>query len=156
MARSVLMQILIDCENQLGWCPKIPRGGSLPKARANQHRIMTVAMNNRKVSEEDLRLAYNYCRNRRQPIVDPLQLFGYVDKAKSHTARPPRNVGLGKSLDVQQAEALAWEAMHDDEHSTRWRGRIIRSVAAGLADTLAEWHAAGRGTYAPLSEPGAA
>lgn len=144
MARSVLMQVLIDCENQLGW---IPKGKNHQRALSNHHRVMTQVLATRRVSEEDLALAVAFCRSRRHPISDPLQLLGFVDRAKERTLIPQRR--LSKSLDERQADALAWEAACSDQDSPVWTNRLIRSVAAGLAETLTEWHQAGRG---PLQE----
>lgn len=139
MAKSILMQVLIDCENQLGW---VPKGKKLFQARAAMHSTMTHTMNNRRVSEEDLAITVAWCRARRYPINDPQELFGLVERAKERAQVKGPAAG---SLDEQRNTAAAWEFATSDEQSPYWINRITRSVADGLSETLAEWSAAGRG-----------
>jgi hypothetical protein len=138
---SRLMTILIACENQLGWVPD-RRGQSLHQARALMHHVMSAAMARQGYSEADLELAVAYCRLRREPITSPLALLGLVKEARARAGAPEARAG---SLDEQQQHALDWEAEADDGDSRYWIGRLTRSTADGLRDTLIEWADAGRG-----------
>lgn len=139
LAKSILMQVLINCENQLGW---VPKGKDLHKARAAQHHIMSKILATKRVSEEDLAIAVAWCRSRRYPISDPMQLFALVDKAKERAAEKGPRAG---SLDARRQEAVAWEFALSDPRSPHWINRLTRSVGDGLADTLTDWLNAGRG-----------
>jgi hypothetical protein len=133
-----LMQILVACEQQLGW---IPDGDDMIKARAIMHSIMTKAMKRQDISLGDLALTLAYCRLRRQPLNNPLQLLPLVKTARdaAGTLNKPR------ALDVRTQDARDWEAARDDSDTPYWMGRLVRSVGPARADTLLEWTAAGRG-----------
>lgn len=134
-----LMQILIACENTLGW---IPEGKDLYAARAKAHRLMSLAMHRRHISVEDLALALAYCQRRRQPITKPIELLDLVREARTQAGPAERRES---HLDVRQADAIAWEHQRLDDDSPYWIGRIVRSLNTGLEEVLAEWLAAGRG-----------
>jgi hypothetical protein len=133
-----LMNILVACENQLGW---IPEGADQIKAKAVMHHIMTKAMKRQGVSVEDLALTLAYCRLRRQPISSPLQLLPLVTTARSAATV----INRPRALDVRTQDARDWETTRDDADTPYWLGRLVRSVGPARADTLDEWAAAGRG-----------
>lgn len=135
-----VMDILIDCENQLGWRPA---GANIWKARAAQHRILTAAMARRGVTETDLKVAIAWCRRRRQAIRSPLNLFDYIDAAR---ARATEHVGAHVvALEARIDAAIAWEGDNSDLESRYWTTRLLRSVGPHRVAVLNEWHDAGRG-----------
>jgi hypothetical protein len=136
-----LMQILIECENKLGWIPEQARGQDIYRARAVVHRIVSLALSKRHYSVDDLALALAYCKRKRQPITHPLQLIPLIPEARALAGPQARPI----SLDIRQGEAIAWEQQRQDDDSSYWIGRIVNSLNAGLEDVLAEWTAAGRG-----------
>ncbi len=136
---SALMDIIYDCENRLGWSP--PIGAVLWKARAAEHRKLTMAMQRHGYDEKDLRLALNYCIRRKQPIASPLELVGIVATARDLAAPRERTLDLA----TEQAAAIAWEQMTSDVESAHWVSRLVRSVGPVRADVLIEWRQAGRG-----------
>lgn len=139
MPPMTLMQVLIACENQLGW---VPEGRDLFKARAIMHHIMTRSMKRQDISLEDLALTVSYCRLKRQPITSPTQLLYLVPKARAAAAVTSRP----RALDVRTQDARDWETTRDDADTPYWLGRLVRSVGPARADTLDEWAKAGRGT----------
>jgi hypothetical protein len=136
-----LMQILIECENKLGWIPDVGRGRDIHQARAITHRVVSIALSKRLYSVDDLALALAYCKRKRQPINHPLQLIPLIAEARTLAGPKARPIGL----DIRQGEAIAWEQQRQDDDSSYWIGRIVNSLNAGLEDVLAEWTAAGRG-----------
>lgn len=136
-----LMEILVECENTLGWIPNVPKGQTIFHARARMHRILSRSMAQRRISVEDLGLALAYCQRRRHPISTPAELLPLVKEART-LAAPAKHLS---SLDVRQGEALAWEHQRLDDDSPYWIGRIVRSLNTGLEDVLTEWAGAGRG-----------
>jgi hypothetical protein len=136
-----LMEILVECENTLGWIPKVLKGQNVFQARARTHRVLSRSMAQRGISVEDMALALAYCQRRRQPISAPAELLPLVKEAR-RLAAPTRRLS---SLDVRQGEALAWEHQRLDDDSPYWIGRIVRSLNTGLEDVLTEWAGAGRG-----------
>ncbi len=141
MATSQLMKILNECENELGWVPN-ETGIDTYRARAAMHKVMSYAKDKKRVSDEDLRLALNYCKRRRMPIVSPLQLFGFVEEAKKFAA-PVAPTG---SLEPERNAAIGWEHGKNDTDAGVWIGRLTRAQGDGLADVLAAWREAGRGS----------
>jgi hypothetical protein len=135
---SNLTRILTDVENQLGW---VPTGKNIHHARALAHHIVTQAMKRQGISEDDLELTVAYCRRKRLPIDSPLQLLPLVTKARE--AAP--DIIKPHNLDVETTAAITWEHSHLDPDSLYWIGRLTRSVGPARADTLTEWHQAGRG-----------
>lgn len=138
-----LMDLLAQCENDLGWQPTRRPGDTIYKARAIACRVMTRAMEREGRTEADVALAIAYCRRKRIPITSPLALLGMIGEARKIAATPAARAG---SLLEQQGQAVQWEAARSDEHSQQWIARLTRSVGEGLVTTLNEWRAAGRGT----------
>ncbi len=138
MSEMTLMNLLVACENQLGW---IPQGRNLFKARAAMHARMTREMTRKGIDLGDLCLTLAYCRLRRYPITSPLQLLAMVATARDAAAvmRKPA------ALDVRTQMAREWESARNDDQSVYWLGRLVRSVGPARADTLDEWSQAGRG-----------
>jgi hypothetical protein len=139
MPEMTLMQILVACENQLGW---IPKGNDQYKARAVMHSIVKREMTRKGHTLGDLALTLAYCRLKRHPITSPLELLGLIPKARDAAAV----VNKPHALDVRTQMARDWEAARDDDDSPYWLGRLVRSVGPARADTLDEWAQAGRGT----------
>lgn len=131
-------QILLACENQLGW---VPEGTEIWKGRAKMHAILSKAMTRQNVSEADLALTLAYCRLRKHPITNPLQLLPLVTKARD-AATVMSQPG---ALDVRIHDARDWETTRSDADTPYWLGRLVRSVGPARADTLDEWASAGRG-----------
>lgn len=136
---SDLMDIILDCENRLGWSP--PAGAVLWRARAGEHRKLTRAMEKRGYTVEDLRTALAYCLRRRQAITSPMELIGLVDKARDLTPDTDPRVPLDDQIDA----AVAWEAANRDGSSANWGSRLVRVAGHLRADVLQEWRDAGRG-----------
>jgi hypothetical protein len=136
-----LMQILIECENSLGWVPEHGGGKDIYKARAITHKVITLALERHRYSVDDFALALAYCKRKRLPVDHPLQLIPLVLRARELAAP----VVARSDLNVRQGDAIAWEHQRLDDESTYWIGRIVNSVGAGLDDALTEWKVAGRG-----------
>lgn len=137
---SELMDLIIACENQLGWTG--PATMNIYRARAIEVGKLRGALSRRRdLTVKDLRLAIAYCVRRREPITSPLQLLGKVDEAKALALQRPR----ASNLAMRHTRALAWEQTTADRDSSRWITRLVRSHGPARAEVLAEWEAAGRG-----------
>jgi hypothetical protein len=137
---SSLMDLITDIENRLGWAP--PEDVPLWKARASEHRKMTLGLARYGYTEKDLRLALVYCLRRHESIAKPMELFGYVARARQYARVDEVPAG---HLDLAVRAALDWEANHPDARTGFWTSRLIRSYGPLRADTLQEWQEAGRG-----------
>lgn len=137
---SELWDIVIDCENQLGWSG--PYGMPIWQARKVEVGRLKQAMKNQpQVSTQDLRLAMAWCRRRQEPITSTLTLFTKIDDAKSHQVLAER------PSDVAQAHraAIRWEQEHRDGDSEAWIRRLVRCIGPMRAELLTTWEQAGRG-----------
>jgi hypothetical protein len=132
------MDIIIDCENSLGWARP---AGEEWKVRALQHHILRKAMIKRHLTDRDLRLSLNLCKRRRQPITSPLELLTYVEEAREMG----REDLPSSDLDTRIRAAIDWELGHADEHMQYWVNRMTRSTGPVRAMVLTEWTDTGRG-----------
>jgi hypothetical protein len=137
---SVLMDIIVDAENFLGYEPPLT-GGPAWKIRAAEHRKLTRALESRRYTEADLQLAYNYCRRRRHPIKRLIELVDLIPVAKDLAAAPDTLIDVAQDT----ADAVTWEAERGDELSTYWIGRLVRAEGPVRAEVVQEWRESGRG-----------
>jgi hypothetical protein len=137
---SDLMDLIVDAENLLGYEP--PRNG-LPvyRVRAAEHRKLTRALESRQYCVADLRLAFNYCLRRRQPITRLHELVDLIPVAKDLAAAPDTLIDVAHAI----AEAVQWEADNKDELTRYWLGRLARAEGPIRAEVVAEWRESGRG-----------
>lgn len=136
---SDLMDIVIDCENQLGLSG--PPGVPPWRARVIEVGRLRAALNQRPlITPADLRLAIVWCKRRREPITSTLQLFAKIDDARRARVEDRASI-----MTITHREAMAWEQTHPDTDSERWLARLVRAFGPGRANILEEWKAAGRG-----------
>lgn len=132
------------CENQLGWLPdttKLP----MHRARANAAHVLKKKMdtNPAMFTFDNLMLAAELFRRRREQLKSPAALCWWVDEALKVS---PTEVQLqGTELDVQIAEAIAFERERELPDHEMWVRRLVRSTGAGKREVLEEWTEARRG-----------
>lgn len=136
MARSDLMDVIIEAENRLGAIPK----GNLHKGRAITHQILTKTMLRQQLTCADLRLAISYCVREQLRIESPLQLPPFVTSARTLAASTD---AVHTSIDERLEAAIAWENDHPDDGY--WLTRLGRAVGPNRRKVLHEWSEAGRG-----------
>lgn len=140
MTTSALHDLVLDCENQLGWSGE--DGVPIWQARVREvGKLRRVLLVRTDVSIADLRIALAYCRRRRETINSPLELFAKVALAKELAVTPDRV----SDLTIDHRSALVWEQMNPDQQSDHWISRLVRCAPVVRAEVLAEWRAAGRG-----------
>lgn len=130
--------VVIACENVLGWNAMIT---PLHKARAIEAgKINKKLATEPDITLDDLMLAVEFCRRKRQPVTSPVALFWRVEDAKEMANEVVEISDLSTAVQT----ALAWEMLADvpDED---WIGRLTRAHGPVRAELLAEWTAAGRG-----------
>lgn len=138
MARTAT-DVVILCENVLGWVPEdnVP----LWKARANHAGRLKRAMAKHGVTLDQLVLAVEYCRRRREPVKSPAALVFRVPSALDLANEPESTSDDTEAIN----EAIQWEYHNEDHFSLGWIFRLTRAVGAHRADVLKEWRDAGRG-----------
>jgi hypothetical protein len=136
---SELMDLIIECENTLGWHPQ---GEDLWKARALQVYILRRAMAKQKYTVRDVRLAIAWCRHEGKQVTSAAALLVFVPRARELAVVEPVNAS---TLDEHQGAAIAWENGRSDEDSQYWITRLVRSVGSVRREVLSEWTEAGRG-----------
>jgi len=140
---QTLTDIIIGCENYLGWKP-----ASFPKVKMWQARMAEVGRLQTAIdatphgaSIEHLALALEYSWRRRLPIKHPAALLGRIDDALALAYTPP----TPSAIDVEVMAAVGWEQLTDDDQSLRWIHRLTRAVGPARVEVLIEWSVDGRG-----------
>lgn len=139
-----LLDIIIGCENFLGWTPPARPGVPAWKARTTEVYKLKNAMATKPASIatiENLALALEYSRRKRLPIKSPITLLYRIPDALE-LANIDKPVS---DLQAEIAAAIGWEKGCDDEGSLRWIHRLVRASGPGRGEVLQEWKAAGRG-----------
>lgn len=133
------MDIVVACENVLGWVPDESK--PLWKARANAAGAVKRAMAKHNVTLDQLELAIEYCRRKKEAIASPAALVFRVEQALELANEPEPELDV--STDVEAA--VQWERDHEDHFSLGWITRLTRAVGNYRAEVLQEWRSAGRG-----------
>lgn len=141
IARSELMDIIIEAENRLGAATATDKL-NVPRARAIQHHLLTRAMARQNLTCSDLRLAISLCVRRRVFLNAPIQLVSFVEAARKLAADPD---AVQTDIDRELEDAIAWENDQDDPEHLHWITRLGRAVGATRRQVLSEWREAGRG-----------
>ena len=131
-------EVVVQCENVLGFTHTISplyRGRAIEAGKIKKKLKTTPG-----VTLDDLLLAIEYCRRRREPVKSPVALFWRVDDARqlANEAKSTSDV----STDV--GSAMTWE-LEQQEVSEYWVGRLTRAHGPHRESVLAEWKGAGRG-----------
>lgn len=137
MAASKAFDIVVLCENVLGWSPKKigPKGMRYERQLAAwelQKKLDTSDL----FTLHNLELAVEWSRKRREGVSHPLTLFYRIPLALEdalEVAPEPTE------LELQVTEALVWEREHPDGESDRWIGQFQRAAGNGRGALLAEW-----------------
>lgn len=141
---NTVKDIVVGCENYLGWTPDYSRFtdepwrvhvievGKLKRAMARNPAKFTLA---------NLALALEYSRRKRMTVRSPIGLLGRVDEALKRAVETEADTDIDTAIRV----AVAWEYSQDDPESARWSMRLLRSQGAGRRDVLNEWKETGRG-----------
>lgn len=128
-------QLVMLCENQLGMVlnPDLPewKARAVEAGRVNRMRAKTHG-----VSWDDLALAVEYLRRRKQTIHTAAFLFYVVDKARAAAAVPEPALPLEER--IRAAIAYEMQTMTDPV-SDRWLTRLSRSRGSGRQDVYREW-----------------
>lgn len=136
-----VMDIVVDCENKLGWLPDA-RSPYKSRAAAQARLLKAMARQSPPVTPADVRLALAWCQRRKQSVSNPSQLLTYVEDARRHAAVPDKPLTqIGQAI----RDAIAWELNTDLPDSDHWIARLSRSSGDARAATLDEWKAVGRG-----------
>lgn len=154
MPARTATDIVILCENALGWTP--PDNVPVWKSRSVHAGLLRKAMVKHGVSLEDLELAVAFCEREREPIKSPAALVYKVERARELANVNPTTTTVHKaayktevveetdlSMDVQRA--LEWEQMHEDHLSLGWITRLTRAQGDYRRDVLKDWERSGRG-----------
>lgn len=138
------MQIVVGCENYLGWQPP-SQSPSLNQARCLEvfklKRAIASGNPRRGITVEEIALALDYSRRKRLPVTSPLALLHRIPQALALAYRPTPVSDLA----AQIAEAIDWERDRDDPDSLRWIYQLTRAHGPGRVEALEEWRTAGRG-----------
>ena len=132
-----LMDIVMRCENQLGWQPP-RRTQSLQKARCMEVHKLQVAIDRgkiRDVTPEKLAIAVEYSRRKRLPVASPLSLLHRIPEALALAYTPPPVSDIAAEI----AAAISWERDRDDDSSPTWIQRLARSQGPGCGEVLTAW-----------------
>lgn len=132
-------EVVVACENTLGWVPDESK--PLWQARAIAASILKKTMTKHKVTLEQVELAIEYCRRKRQHIKQPASLVFYVERALEMANEPV----VVSDLTTAVEEALRWEQMNEDHFSLGWITRLTRATSDYRGEVLSDWKAAGRG-----------
>lgn len=139
---TTLLDIVVACENYLGYLPPTKPGTPLWKARAVEVRKLKNAMAGKPLATiENLALALEYSRRKRMAIQSPITLVHRIPDAL-------KLANVDKPMSEVAAEierAIRWEQDQDDDASLRWIHRLVRAAGPGRAEVLDEWKAASRG-----------
>lgn len=140
---TTLMDIVIGCENHLGWQPR-PYPGK-PGWYARSLEVMklrkAIEQNRRRTTLPQLSLALEYSRRKRLPVSSPINLLHRIDDALALANIPAPVSDTTRRI----TEAIQWEKDRDDTDSLRWIHLLARACGPGREDVLTEWQAAGRG-----------
>ena len=139
MAARTATDIVVLCENVLGWLPddNVP----IWKARAVHAGRLKKAMVKHNVTLAQLELAVQYCWKKREPIKTPAGLVFKVARALELANEPVAVV----DIEVAVAEAIQWERDNEDHFTLGWIRRLTRAVGDYRNDVLKDWKEAGRG-----------
>lgn len=143
MTSKNLLDIVIACENTLGWLPSVTEKTPRWKARTNAVAVLktAIAKDPNKFTIDNLDLAIEYSRRKRLPVKKPADLVFRVDDALELAADPFSISDIGQAMQ----DAVDWELNRKDDDSRRWIQRLTRAAGDGRQDVLAEWKADGRG-----------
>lgn len=142
MTVKTATDIVVLCENTLGWTPDHMKYGSLWKARSIEAgKINKKLKADPKVTLADLELAVEYCWRKREPVTSPAALFWRVEDAKAAA----NAVATPTDLSADVEAAMAWELSDVRAEQEYWVGRLTRAHGSYRTEVLAEWKAAGRG-----------
>ena len=127
---------IIHCENTLGWVPDETK--ELWKARSIQAGRLNKAIAKKPslYTWENLELAVEFLRRKRQPIKSPMFVL-YVVEDALRAAQEAQVRPLGEQID----EAIAAEYSQPELTSMTWVDQLSRSVGQYRQDTLTEWRA---------------
>ncbi len=132
---TALMDVVLGCENYLGWQPRNPRQ---PLWQARSVEIARLQKSGSPV--EHLWLALEYCRRKRL-LSSPSALIYKIQDALAIAHAPTTPTDAAQQI----TNAVRWEHDRDDSNSLRWIHRLTRCSGPGREDVLAEWRSAGRG-----------
>jgi len=138
---STLKDIVIACENVLGWTP--PAHLPLWKARAIEIAKLkrAVEANPRLHTIHNLQLAIEYSRRKKEPITSPAALVYRIDKALELAPAVVEVTDLEAAIQA----AIDTELMRGDTQAQGWIGRLTRAFGPFRAEVYTEWLEAGRG-----------
>lgn len=139
---TTLMDIVVGCENYLGFMPKGRADDSLNRLRCLEvYKLKRAMAAHARASVETLALALEYSRRRRLSLTSPIALLYRIDDALK-LANSPSGV---TELEAAITAAIGWERDRDDENSLNWIYRLKRAAGPGRDEVLTEWKAAQRG-----------
>lgn len=141
MSATKPMDIVIACENKLGWQPNTKQ--PLFKARAVEAMKLKRAMEKDPVTYTiaNLELAVEWSWRHRKPVTSPAALIHRVEAALERSAAPVETTELGERVQAAVDRELAL----DRPESTEWIARLTRAFGVFREDVLTEWKEAGRG-----------
>lgn len=139
MAVRTATDVVVLCENILGWVPD--ENMPIWKARAVHAGRLKKAMAKHEVTLDQLELAIEYCRRRREPVKSPAGLVFKVARALELANEPVVTADLETSV----SEAIGWERDHEDHFSLGWITRLTRAIGDYRAEVLKDWRESGRG-----------
>lgn len=153
MAARTATDIVVLCENVLGWLPDPTK--ELWRERSVHAGRLKRAMAKHGYTIEQLELAVEFCRRRKEAVKTPAGLVFKVQRALEMANEPETKttfegqdwvtVKPETDLSTLVDEAISWEHMHEDHFSLGWITRLARAVGDYRLDVLKEWKEAGRG-----------
>lgn len=134
---------IVFVENQLGWTPETSEKKPLWKARA-----IEVAKLKKKMATDpnlytwdNLALAVEYLRHKRQPVTSPVAVCWFVKDALKDAVERPTLTDLGEAVQA----AIDWEKRHQIPGFAEWIITLTRAHGSARGAVLDEWRSAGRG-----------
>lgn len=139
---KTLTDIVIGCENFLGYIPPRKPGSPVWKARATEVVKLKKAMEGvPNATIENLALALEYSRRKRMGIKSPITLIFRIPDALELVYREKPMTDIATEI----AAAIGWEKERNDELSLRWIHQLTRAAGPGRTEALSEWREASRG-----------
>ena len=136
---TTAVEVVVACENTLGFVHT--PGKPLYRARALEaSKILKKLGTDPKVTLDDLMLAVEYCRRRREPVKSPVALYWRVEDAKDMANEIVETSDLSASVE----KAMSWELLQEPPNE-EWIGRLTRAHGDHRATVLSEWKLAHRG-----------
>lgn len=128
---------IIFVENTLGWIPPVTEKTPLWKARAVEAGKLNkkIKTNPRLYTWENLALAVEYCRRKKQEVRSPTALCWTVERALREAYQPADSTPVQAQVDA----AIAWEQTNQLDDADTWIGRLTRAGGDGRKDVLNEW-----------------